>query len=374
MAAKPLRIMLVGDLVLDEPEADRFFDLARATLKQCDVLIGHVETPHTTRGEEAKGDIPAPGADPENLKALKNAGFHMASLAGNHIHDRGAEGVADTRDGLAALGIAAAGAGKDIAEARKAAFVEAGGRRVALLSYNCVGPKMGWAGKAQAGCAYVRVVSHYEMEVANPGGPPETFTFPTPDTIEAMQADIAEAKRGADVVVVSLHKGLVHRPAKLAMYERLITKAAVEGGADIVFGHHAHILKGLEVYRGKPVFHGLGNFVTVTKALSVEDNPSPERRAWAVKRKEMFGFEPDPAYPLYPFHPEAKNALIAVCDVAVDGSVSAGFIPCWMEAPGCPRPLNRSEGEKVKAYVEAITAKAGLKASFAWDGDVVRIA
>lgn len=374
MTQAPLRIMMVGDLVLDEPQAERFFDAARATLKSADVLIGHVEVPHTRRGVESVGDVPAPASDPENLKALRGAGFHLASLAGNHVHDRGGEGIADTIATLKENGIAAAGAGAILAEARRPAVVEAKGRRVALLSYNCVGPRQGWAGAKSAGCAYVRIVSHYEMEAANPGGPPEAFTFATPDTLEAMQADIEAARGSADVVVVSLHKGLVHQVAKLAMYERPVAKAAIDAGADIVFGHHAHILKGVEMWRGKPIYHGLGNFVTVTKALNIEGNDSPARKAWAIKRREVFGFEPDPDYPLYPFHPEAKNAMIAVCDIGAGGAVSAGFIPCWMEASGSPRSLGRvADGERVARYVEAISAKAGLKASFVWDGDVVRI-
>src|SRR6185295_13376313 len=96
MMEKPLRIMMVGDLVLDEPDADRFFDNARATLAQADVLLGHVEVPHTRRGVESVGDVPAPASDPDNLKALGRAGFKLASLAGNHVHDRGPEGIADT--------------------------------------------------------------------------------------------------------------------------------------------------------------------------------------------------------------------------------------------------------------------------------------
>ena len=111
------------------------------------------------------------------------------------MHDRGAEGIADTIATLKENGVVACGAGANLAEARKPAVFAAKGRRVALLSYNCVGPKQGWADARSAGCAYVRVVSHYEMEAANPGGPPEAFTFPTPDSIEAMQTDI-EAARG----------------------------------------------------------------------------------------------------------------------------------------------------------------------------------
>ena len=372
MAGAVLRIMMVGDLVLDEPRAEGFFDDARAVLKSADVLIGHIEVPHTTRGKESVGDVPAPASDPANLAALKNAGFHLASLAGNHVHDRGAEGIADTIATLKSHGIAATGAGANLAEARKPAFIEKNGRRVVLLSYNCVGPKQGWAGPSQPGCAYIRIVSHYEMEAANPGGPPEAFTFPTPDSLEAMQADIEAAKRSAGVVVVSLHKGLVHQPAKLAMYERPVARAAIDAGADIVFGHHAHILKGVEVWRGKPIFHGLGNFVTVTRALNIEGNDNPARRAWAIKRREVFGFEPLPDYPLYPFHPEARNAMIAVCDVDATGAVSAGFIPCWMPPSAAPRPLKLdAKGEEVARYIEDISKRAGLKTQFAWAGDRV---
>lgn len=365
-----LRIMMVGDLVLDQPDAASFFDEVRATLRGADVLAGHVEVPHTTRGVESVGDVPAPASDPANLAALKVAGFTLASLAGNHVHDRGADGIADTIATLKASGVAAAGAGANIAEARKPAIVEAKGKRVALLSFNCVGPKEGWATAKRAGCAHVRVISHYEMENANPGGPPEVYTFATPDTLEAMQADIEAAKKIADIVLVSLHKGVVHTPAKLAMYERPVARAAVDAGADIVFGHHAHILRGVEVWRGKPIYHGLGNFVTVTKALSVEGNDSPERRDWAIKRKEVFGFEPLADYPLYPFHPESRNAMIGVCDVAADGSVKAGFIPCWMLPSGKPKPLgDDAQGRAVAAYVEGITANAGLKARFGWEKD-----
>jgi len=369
-----VRIFAVGDLVLDEPDADRFFDLARDTLRQADVVIGHVEVPHTTRGAESRGDIPAPASDPKNLEALARAGFHIATLGGNHAHDRGAEGIADTRDKLAELGIVSCGAGANLAEARRPAVVERGGKQVAVLSYNCVGPKAGWAGEKRAGAAYVHVLTHYELEVANPGGPPKVYTFCDPETVEAMQADIAAARRQHDVVIVALHKGLVHTPAALAMYERPLARAAIDAGADIVLGHHAHILRGVEMYHGKPIFHGLGNFVTVTRALTEKGNDSPERRAWARKRQEVFGFTPDPAYPLYPFHPEAKNALIATFDIGADGEVKAGFLPCWIEPSGAPKiEAGTAKGAEIADYVGQITRKAGFAADFATDALGVRV-
>ena len=187
-----------------------------------------------------------------------------------------------------------------------------------------------------------------------------------------MQSDIERLRREVDTLVVALHKGLGHTPATLAMYEGPLAKAAIEAGADVVAGHHAHILQGIEVYKGKPSFHGLGNFVTVTRALNVEGNASPERREWALRRRQLFGFEPDPDYPTYPFHPQAKNAIIGWCELDLGGVRRAGFYPCWIRPDGSPEVLGHdSRGEAVAAYVEKIGRASGLNTEFRWDGDRV---
>lgn len=365
-------LMMVGDLVLDEPDPDFFFEAAREVLHTADLLVGHVETPYTLRGQELQSDIPAEAADPAKLAALKRAGFHGASLAGNHVYDRGAEGIEDTVGGLRENGIAAFGAGPDLAAARAPAILEKGGKRFGFLSYNCVGPKDSWASPSKAGCAYVHVLSHYEQEGANPGGPPLIYTFATPASLEAMQFDIEALRAQVDVVVVALHKGLVHTPAQLAMYERPVARAAIEAGADIVVGHHPHISRGIEFYKGKPIFHGLGNFVTVTRALNVEKNAHPARLAWAERRRKLFGFTPDPECECYPFHPESRNTMIADIRIGEDGGISAGFRPVWIRASGQPEVLADCErGRAVAGYIEKITRDAGMQASFAWDGERV---
>jgi poly-gamma-glutamate synthesis protein (capsule biosynthesis protein) len=368
-----LKLMLVGDLILDEPEPDSFFELARSVLQEADILVGHVEVPHTRRGQENTSDVPAPPANPDNLAALKRVGFHIATLAGNHILDAGANGIEDTIATLRQLGIAATGAGMHLAEARKPAVVERKGTRVGTLSYNCVGPKESWADEGKAGCAYVQVITHYELDHATPGGPPRIYTFAEPESTDAMLADIEKLRREVDVLIVALHKGIGHTPAVLAMYERPLAKAAIDAGADIVVGHHAHILRGIEMYKGRPIYHGLGNFVTVTRALNIEENPSPKRLEWARRRRELFGFEPDPDYPAYPFHPEARNAMIAVCEVGPEGISKAGFIPCWVNPKGQPEVCgNDARGKAVASYIEQITLKAALRADFKWDGNWVR--
>jgi len=368
-----LTVQLVGDLILDEADPDALFDLAREQLRECEVLVGHVEVPHTARGVEVHFDVPAPASDPGNLGALARAGFHLATLAGNHIADAGPNGVADTIAELQRLGIATTGAGMNLAEARRPAMIEKNGVRLAVLSYNCVGPRESWAGPNRAGCAYVHVLTHYELNHASPGGPPDVYTFAEPQTLDAMAADIEALRPRVDAVVVALHKGSGHTPATVSTYERQVARAAIDAGADIVVGHHAHILQGMEVYRNRPIFHGLGNFAIATKALNIDGNASPERRAWAERRKKLFGFEPNPEYLTYPFHPEAKNAIIAYCEFNRDGVKSAGFTPCFVNRNSQPEVLgNDARGRGVVRYVEDITARAGLKAQFEWAGERVQ--
>ncbi len=372
MADDRLKLLLTGDLVLDEPDPDSFFDPTRALLQGADVLVGHVETPYTARGREIQSDVPAEAGDPIKLGALARAGFHIGTLAGNHVFDRGLEGIEDTMGALRAHGIEPCGAGPDLAAARRPAIVARKGLRFGVLSYNCVGPRESWASASKAGCAYIHVLTHYESEGANPGGPPVTYSFATPASLDAMQEDIERVRAEVDLLTVAFHKGVVHTPAHIAMYERPVAKAAIEAGADIVIGHHAHILRGVETYKGRPIYHGLGNFVVVTKALNVAGNDHPARLAWAKRRKEVFGFEPDPDYPTYPFHPEAKNAMIADCRIGADGQVSAGFRPCWIMPSGAPEVLGPGErGQAVLDYIADISRRAGLKTEFAWEGDRV---
>jgi poly-gamma-glutamate synthesis protein (capsule biosynthesis protein) len=349
-------IAVAGDLVLDEPDAGYWLAGIAPALARSELAIGHLEVPHTARGEELKGDVPAPGAPPENLAAIAEAGFGMLSLAGNHITDRGREGIEDTVARLDALGIAHAGAGANLAAARRPAWCEVGGARVALLSYNCVGPEAGWASLDSAGAAYLPIRTADGSPVA-PAAPLDTVA---PEALATLQSDIAAIRDQAEVVLVALHKGIVHVPARLAPYERPLARAAIDAGADAVLGHHAHIVKGIEFHRGRPIFHGLGNACVVTSALT-PDQDHPARAAWARKRRELFGFDPDPAYSLAPFHPDAVHAFIGRL-AWHDGAFRAGIVPVHVEPPGRPVLAEGDRAERIFRYVEAATVAGGLPA------------
>jgi len=83
-------VLLTGDLVIDEPDPDRYFELARPVLDSADLVVGHVEVPFTLR------DNPTPGRDPAKLAALRRAGIRVATLAANHLYDQGQAGLEDT--------------------------------------------------------------------------------------------------------------------------------------------------------------------------------------------------------------------------------------------------------------------------------------
>lgn len=361
-----ISIVLAGDLVLDEPNAAYWLAGIAPALQSADLAVGHLEVPHSARGAEMKGDIPAPAAPPENVAAIAAAGFHMLSLAGNHIADCGAEGIADTLALLEAAGMKGAGAGQTLAEARAPAIIERSGVKIGLLSYNCVGPEIAWASHDRAGCAYLRI----DTADGTPIAPAANLVRVTDAALAMLQADIAALRDQAGFVMVALHKGIVHTPARLADYERAISHAAIDFGADVVIGHHAHIVRGIEFHRGKPIFHGLGNGCVVTSALSpAQDHPA--RRAWAEQRKVLFGFEPDPAYPLAPFHPEAVNAMLGHVTLHPNGSISAGIVPVDVLAPGRPVLAEGKRKAAVVRYIEQITVAAGLPPiAIATDGTV----
>ena len=372
MTHNTLTMMAVGDLILDEPQAETYFDRVAPVLKSADVVVGQVEVVFTDGGFCASTDVAAPPCDPVNMSAIPFAGFNVATLAGNHIWDSGPAGIQDTIAGLRDYGIAVTGAGMNIDEARRPAIVERNGTTFGFLSYNCVGPRESWATTKKPGCAYVNILTHYELDHATPGGPPSIYTFAEPKSLELMVDDIRKLRSNCNILVVSLHKGIGHVPSKLAMYEKEVSYAAVNAGADLILGHHAHILKGIEQYWEKIIFHGLGNFVTVTRALTPD--PSQDSQQWARRRKELFGFEPDPGYPTYPFHPEAKQTIIAKCTIVDNKITRVSYLPCLVNQKGQPEILqNDEQGQRVFDYIKKITRDAGLNARYEWDGNEIII-
>jgi len=377
-----LTMLAVGDLILGGPEPDLCFELARPTLTGADILIGQGEAPFTSRSiDKYYVEVPTeifatPSCDPANMRALANAGFHIITLAGNHIWDSGAPGIQDTVHGLRDLGITTIGAGMNIGEARRPAIVEREGTIFGFLNYNCTGPKATWATPEKPGCAYIHVVAAYELEHPTPGAAPTVYTFAVPYSVNEMVDDIRALKGRCDIVTVCLHKGLGFVPAKLAMYEQQVSYAAIDAGADCVIGHHAHMLRGVEYYKSKAIFHGLGNFVVSKRPREAADRPPWAVRNFVDKHKDLLGpwVEPDPEYPRHPYHPETLKTVIAKFEVEDRSIARVSYLPCLINKEGQPEVLRQDEkGQMLFDYMDSISRIAGLNAHYTWSEDEVTV-
>ena len=173
-------------------------------------------------------------ADPKLIAGLKKAGFDVVSIGNNHIRDAGAKGILDTIKNLKKYGIRSTGAGANLAAARKPAVVETHGQKVAILGYDTIA-KYYAAGPSTAGSAQL--------------------------SKSVVRADIKKARAaGADVVIVYPHWGTEYTPRPFAAQQAL-ARAIIDAGADMVIGNHAHWVGAMEIYKGRPIWYALGNFV-----------------------------------------------------------------------------------------------------------------
>lgn len=206
-----------------------------------DLTVGNLETPVTTRGQEAEDKTYVYKSSPMALSALAAAGMDAVNLANNHILDQGVEGLLDTMSYLQQYGIGYMGAGKQAEQAYAPTYYERNGVRIALLGFSRVIPKVSWyAGKGQPG-----VAGAY-------------------DSTLALKA-IREARKQADLVIVTAHWGK-EKTRTLEAHQSKLAHEFIDAGADLVMGGHPHVLQGLEQYKGKWIAYSTGNFI-FSKAL-----------------------------------------------------------------------------------------------------------
>ena len=180
-------------------------------------------------------------ADPVAIEVLRTARIDACSLANNHTLDFEERGLLDTLAYLEAAGIRYAGAGRDREEAARPAFLEAPTIRVALVAFTDNEPPFA-AGPAKPGTNYLPV----SME---------------PGVLHRVEEAVGEARvAGAEIVVFSNHWGpnMVERPREAF---RRFARAVVDRGADVYYGHSAHVFQGVEIYRGKPILYDTGDFI-----------------------------------------------------------------------------------------------------------------
>jgi poly-gamma-glutamate synthesis protein (capsule biosynthesis protein) len=206
----------------------------REYLHSADLTLANFENP-LIRSAVWHPDAPTFTGDLRLMPILDQAGIDGVTLGNNHIMDADVTGLKETMAHLDDAGIAHAGAGMDLAEARKPMIFSLGHTKIGVLSY--------------------QGVPYYEWAWAT-----ETSAGTTPIKQEVMREDVEKLRDQVDLVVVMPHWGQEYM-ATPESWQVDWAHAAVDAGADLVIGDHAHWPKGIEVYKGKPIFYGVGNFL-----------------------------------------------------------------------------------------------------------------
>ena len=282
-------------------------------LRGADVRFTNLEvTLHEFRGSpQAASGGSYVAASPSLIDDLKTMSFNLYAAANNHTMDWGEGGLLATMETLDRAGAVYAGIGRHLQDARAPRFLETDAGRVALIAATSTFPSHAMAGDQRPDCQGrpgVNPLRFQETITVDPAtlshlreihdrlhlgavrdlsvrlgfekpDPPgiatlfsRRFREGTPEGLgsEPHAGDLAgnlawirDARRQADWVVVSLHahemlRGDREQPAE---FIPAFCRQAVEAGADIVLGHGPHLLRGIEVYRGKPIFYSLGNFI-----------------------------------------------------------------------------------------------------------------
>lgn len=302
-ADDPFTLALTGDSIImqrlsvfKEPEFTRLFDLIRgadAAFTNLETLFHDYEAPpaHESGGTWMR-------TDPPILKELVWAGFDVVSRANNHAGDFGAQGAQITSRYVREAGLIEAGVGNSLSEAREARFLETPKGRVALISAASTFTAHSRAGNtrgdmpARPGLSPLRFTTTYTVtperladlrrvaselsgtppgtgDTLNFGGrryvagtKPGSHTEPNKEDVAEIARVVKSAAALADIVIVSLHchENGVDRSVP-ADFIPIFAKAVIDAGADVFVGHGPHVLRGIEIYKGKPIFYSVGNFI-----------------------------------------------------------------------------------------------------------------
>lgn len=293
-----LTIAAVGDVaLLHRPGSDLF----RTGWDEADLRIANLEAPLTT------GGVPAPKlirlqSPLEAAEWLRDdLACDVVSLANNHIMDWGQPGLESTLNALDRVGVQYAGAGLTDTEAGAPRLLQVNGSKIAFLSWACTVP-VGFRANALApGLAAVRVRTSYAADALlideQPGTPPWVHTEPWSDDVASLERALGAARQAADFVVLAVHWGVPPQwqsnfQGPLAEYQEALAPRLTAAGADLVLGHHAHTVYGVEAVGGGLVCYSLGNYIfhplASPRALPLDAPSRPYRAPERPENRDSF--------------------------------------------------------------------------------------
>ena len=244
---KEVLLFFVGDIMLDrgvesmvkkEGRGNFKFPFLKISnyLSKADILFGNLESIISNKGRKI-GSIYSFRAEPEAIEGLTFAGFDIVSLANNHALDYTSEALKDCFSRLKKAGISYVGAGDNGKEAFSLKIKEAKSAKIGFLAFTNLGPEVWRAGKDSPGIAWI-----------------------DEESIEDIKEIVKDAKEKVDVLVVSLHAGQEYEKEPNS-FQVSFSKNCIDSGADLVIGHHSHVVQPVEKYKDGWIAYSLGNFI-----------------------------------------------------------------------------------------------------------------
>jgi len=262
----------VGDAIIQRP-AGRLIrqraPLIAQQLSAASVSFGNFET----NSFELQGFSGRPRAHPDGFlllappivpRELHRLGLSLVSVANNHAGDFGSQGMLATARTLREAGLVSAGTGSNQASAIAAGCVRTQGAVVALVAATSTFMDGDAAIADRPGVDALHLARHDER-----------FVLDDAD-LQALLGSIRDARRAAALVLFSLHAHEADSdPRQPPDFEVRLAHAAVDAGADVFIGHGPHQLRGIEIYRGRPIFYSLGNFAVMQAVPQINPHPAP---------------------------------------------------------------------------------------------------
>lgn len=239
-----IKIAFVGDIMLDRGveqkirgegngDFDFIFQNIKEDLKDYDFLIGNLEGPVSNKGKD-KYNLYSFRMEPEVLNSLEKVGFDVLSVANNHMGDWGIDAIVDTFDRFNETSIKFIGGDYNNEKTIKPVILEKEGVKIGLLAFSQFGDGVFSVRKDNAG---VSIISE-----------------------DNLKKSISFARNLSDIVIVSFHFGDEYQE-KQNSYQEKYSKMAIDFGADLIVGHHPHVIQPLEQYKNTYIAYSLGNFV-----------------------------------------------------------------------------------------------------------------
>jgi len=342
---------------------ERYTELVRPALAAVDLRFANCERQYSSR-RSGGGLTPHGCQPPEMAKIFTDCGFDAVTVANNHMFDFGPDALLDTRALLLEKGIAVTGAGRNLAEARAPAIVERGGIKVGFLGYCSVIPHGGEAGPEKVGIAPLRYKTY--LEPRGLYAPIRIRTEVDERDLKMIADDVAVLKKQVDIVMVAFHWGVIWVPRAIADYQIATAHACIDAGADLIMGHHAHLPKGIEMYKGKAIFYSLSNFC-MTKPYAAAAWKEP---AWTHGSIRAYT-DLDSDRPLLPYGRDASRSLMAKAILTKDGVKQVSFVPLMIDKQYRPEVLRNGDArfDDMVSYME--WTSEDLQHKFTVNGDEV---